>query len=95
MQFKIIKPLCFRLDKARVNNVNVLIVVTNRYSSPIPVMPVGACMVAEAAELAGHRVRVLDLMFEQNPLNTLESELNTSNPDFIGLSVRNIDNNDM
>ncbi|HHT9159672.1 MAG TPA: B12-binding domain-containing radical SAM protein, partial [Candidatus Brocadiaceae bacterium] len=29
------------------------------------------------------------------PLNTLELELNTSNPDFIGLSVRNIDNNDM
>src|SRR3989304_9863644 len=58
-------------------------------------MPVGACMVAEAAVLAGHRVRVLDLMFEQNPLNTLESELNTSNPDFIGLSVRNIDNNYM
>ncbi|MBM2833890.1 MAG: hypothetical protein HW406_1051 [Candidatus Brocadiaceae bacterium] len=58
-------------------------------------MPVGACMVAEAAELAGHKVRVLDLMFEQNPLNTLELELNKSNPDFIGLSVRNIDNNDM
>ena len=58
-------------------------------------MPVGACMVAEAAERAGHKVRVLDLMFEQNPLNTLESELNKSNPDFIGLSVRNIDNNDM
>ncbi len=58
-------------------------------------MPVGACMVAEAAERVGHKVRVLDLMFEQNPLNTLELELNTSNPDFIGLSVRNIDNNDM
>ena len=58
-------------------------------------MPVGACLVAEAAELAGHSVRVLDLMFEQNPLNTLELELNKSNPDFIGLSVRNIDNNDM
>ncbi|MBM4065005.1 MAG: radical SAM protein [Planctomycetes bacterium] len=74
---------------------NILIVATNHYSSPVPVMPLGACMVAEAAERAGHRVRVLDLMFEQNPLNTLESELNTSNPDFIGLSVRNIDNNDM
>ncbi|MBI4221705.1 MAG: cobalamin B12-binding domain-containing protein [Planctomycetes bacterium] len=58
-------------------------------------MPVGACLVAEAAELAGHSVGVLDLMFEQNPLNTLELELNKSNPDFIGLSVRNIDNNDM
>ena len=74
---------------------NILIVATNRYSSPVPVMPVGACMVAEAVERAGHKVGVLDLMFEQNPLNTLELELNTSNPDFIGLSVRNIDNNDM
>ena len=74
---------------------NVLIVATNHYSRPVPVMPVGACMVAEAAELAGHKVRVLDLMFDQNPLNTLELELNKSNPDFIGLSVRNIDNNDM
>ena len=63
---------------------NILIIATNRYGSPIPVMPVGACMIAEAAELSGHRVRVLDLMFDQNPLNTLESELNTSNPDFIG-----------
>src|SRR3989339_1356648 len=74
---------------------NILIIITNHYSSPVPVMPVGACLVGEAAELAGHSVRVLDLMFEQNPLNTLELELNKSNPDFIGLSVRNIDNNDM
>ena len=74
---------------------NILIIITNHYSSPVPVMPVGACLVSEAAELAGHSVRVLDLMFEQNPLNTLELELNKSNPDFIGLSVRNIDNNDM
>ena len=58
-------------------------------------MPVGACMVAEAAERAGHSVRVLDLMFEQKPLNTLELALNTSSPDLVGLSVRNIDNNDM
>ncbi|MBI2469986.1 MAG: cobalamin B12-binding domain-containing protein [Planctomycetes bacterium] len=74
---------------------NILIVATNRYGSPVPVMPVGACMVADAAEKAGHRVRILDLMFEQNPLGALESELDKSDPDFIGLSVRNIDNNDM
>lgn len=74
---------------------NILIVATNRYGSPVPVMPAGACMVAEAAEQAGYRVKVLDLMFEPNPLHTLESALDTSKPDFIGLSVRNIDNNDM
>ncbi|HHT9126090.1 MAG TPA: B12-binding domain-containing radical SAM protein [Candidatus Brocadiia bacterium] len=74
---------------------NILIVVTNRYSGPVPVMPIGVCMVAEAAERAGHRVRVLDLMFERDPLRTLALELNKTNPDLIGLSIRNIDNNDM
>ena len=34
-------------------------------------------------------------MFEQNPLRAVESELNKTHPDVIGLSVRNIDNNDM
>lgn len=50
---------------------------------------------AEAAEKAGHRVRLLDLMFCKDPFNALESELKRSKPDLIGLSVRNIDNNDM
>ncbi len=74
---------------------NILIVVTNRYCGPVPVMPIGACLVAEAAERAGHKVRVLDLMFEENPLHALESELEIINPDIVGLSIRNIDNNDM
>lgn len=74
---------------------NILIVVTNRYCGPVPVMPIGACLVAEAAERAGHKVRVLDLMFEENPLHALESELGIINPDIVGLSIRNIDNNDM
>lgn len=74
---------------------NILIISTNRYSQPVPVIPAGACLVAEAAEQAGHRVRVLDLMFERDPLRALESELNTESPDIVGLSVRNIDNNHM
>ena len=74
---------------------NILIVITNRYSNPAPVMPLGACLVAEAVERAGHRVVALDLMFEQYPLQALESELNKTSPDLVGLSVRNIDNNDM
>ncbi len=74
---------------------NILIVITNRYSNPAPVMPLGACLVAEAVERAGHSVVVLDLMFEQYPLQALESELNKTSPDLVGLSVRNIDNNDM
>jgi radical SAM superfamily enzyme YgiQ (UPF0313 family) len=58
-------------------------------------MPLGACIVAEAAEKAGHRVRLLDLMFCEDPLPILASELKEYKYDVIGLSVRNIDNNDM
>jgi radical SAM superfamily enzyme YgiQ (UPF0313 family) len=58
-------------------------------------MPLGACIVAEAAEKAGHRVKLLDLMFCEDPLPILASELQKCEYDVIGLSVRNIDNNDM
>ncbi|MFN3531437.1 MAG: B12-binding domain-containing radical SAM protein, partial [Candidatus Brocadia sp.] len=74
---------------------NILIVIANRYKNPVPVMPVGACLVADAVEKAGYKVRVLDLMFERNPLNALETEFEKLKPDLVGLSVRNIDNNDM
>ncbi|MBF0474819.1 MAG: cobalamin-dependent protein [Deltaproteobacteria bacterium] len=74
---------------------NVLIIGTNQSFFPMPVMPIGACMVAEAAERAGHKVSMLDLMFERDPVRAIASALRKSNPDVIGLSVRNIDNNDM
>jgi radical SAM superfamily enzyme YgiQ (UPF0313 family) len=61
----------------------------------MPVIPVGACMIAEEAERAGHAVRFLDLMFEHSTLNAVERELDRQTPDVVGLSVRNIDNNDM
>lgn len=74
---------------------NVLIVSTNRNDLPLPVLPYGACMVAEATEQEGHHVTLLDLMFEKKPLGALEKELSATKPDVVGLSVRNIDNNDM
>jgi len=57
-------------------------------------MPVGACIVADAAERAGHEVQLLDLMFSRHPLRDIHRIITTMNPDVIGLSVRNIDNND-
>lgn len=74
---------------------DILIVITNRNSNPVPVVPMGACLVAEAAERNGHRVKVLDLMFERSPLHALDLILKRMNPDAVGLSIRNIDNNDM
>lgn len=74
---------------------NVLIINTNRSSSPVPVLPAGACLVAEASERAGHSVTLLDLMFEKRPVRAVEAAILESKPDVVGLSVRNIDNNDM
>lgn len=74
---------------------DVLIITTNRNSVPAPIIPTGACMVAEAAARAGHNVRVLDLMFQRDPLRALKGELMRQRPGVIGLSVRNIDGNDM
>lgn len=73
----------------------ILIISTNRNQFPVPVMPIGACMVADAAQKNGHDVRLLDMMFERKPLSALRSELAEWRPEVIGLSVRNIDNNDM
>ena len=74
---------------------NILIISTNRNKLPMPVMPIGACMVAEACERAGHRVTILDLMFERQPHEAIKHAILSSEPDVVGLSVRNIDNNDM
>ena len=74
---------------------NVLLISANRNTLPVPVMPLGACMVAEAAGNAGHDVLLLDLMFERDPFTAVRDAVIGSRPDVIGLSLRNIDNNDM
>ncbi len=74
---------------------NILLISTNRNALPMPVMPIGACMVAEACERAGHRVTLLDLMFEREPIAAIRDVVQSVKPGVVGLSVRNIDNNDM
>lgn len=74
---------------------NILLISTNRQAVPMPVMPIGACMVAEGAERAGHTVQLLDLMFTRDPFSDIESAVISLKPDVIGLSVRNIDNTEM
>lgn len=73
----------------------ILLISTNRCTLPMPVMPIGACIVAQAAERAGHTAFFLDLMFTRDPLAEIESALVRCKPDAVCLSVRNIDNNDM
>lgn len=74
---------------------NILLISTNRNAFPVPVVPFGACLIAEAAEQAGHGVFLLDLMFEKDPKRAVHNELRRCRYDVVGLSVRNIDNNSM
>ena len=73
----------------------VLVVSTNRFQKPMPVLPYGACLVAESVKRSGHVARMVDLMFETNPTEVLKEALEQFNPEVVGFSVRNIDNNDM
>jgi radical SAM superfamily enzyme YgiQ (UPF0313 family) len=70
----------------------ILIISTNRNALPVPVLPAGACMVAEAAKGAGHDVTFLDLMFSRDPVHDIRAALKGTGYDIIGISVRNIDN---
>ncbi|MBC7963857.1 MAG: cobalamin B12-binding domain-containing protein [Steroidobacteraceae bacterium] len=73
----------------------ILLISTNRNQLPMPVMPIGACIVAQAAEQAGHTVFLLDLMFAKDPPADIQAALTRWQPDAVALSVRNIDNVDM
>ena len=73
----------------------ILLVSTNRNILPMPVMPIGACIIAHASERSGHTVQLLDLMFTRDAMAEVESAVTGFQPDLVGISVRNIDNNDM
>lgn len=61
---------------------------TYRYLAP---PPVGLSMVAKVARDAGHEVASLDLMWERDPLKTLKRALEAEQPELVGFSLRNID----
>jgi len=71
---------------------HILIISTNRNALPVPVLPAGACIIAEAAERAGHAVRLLDLMFSPDPVRSVRAAISGARYDVVGISVRNIDN---
>ncbi|BAI60099.1 conserved hypothetical protein [Methanocella paludicola SANAE] len=72
----------------------VLLVYTNRYR-PMAPPPVGIAYLAGPLLREGHEVRVLDLMFSSDPEGELWRALDEFRPDVAGLSIRNVDNQDM
>ena len=69
-----------------------LLINSNRYYQPWPIIPFGLCWIASAVEAAGHEVRVLDLCFSSRPEGEIESVVKAVQPHLIGISIRNIDN---
>jgi radical SAM superfamily enzyme YgiQ (UPF0313 family) len=56
------------------------------------VFPIGLAFIATATQKAGHEVKFINLMDEHDRLTLLGSAIKDFNPDIIGISVRNVDN---
>jgi radical SAM superfamily enzyme YgiQ (UPF0313 family) len=66
-----------------------LLVSTNTEKSPYPIPPLGICLITSF--LKGHyEIRIYDGMFDEG--RSLGSVISSFNPDFIGFSIRNVDN---
>jgi len=76
----------------------VLLISANTEKINILPLPLGLICVAVAARDAGHEVKLIDLMAEADNKSAalhVGDSVRSFNPDVIGVSVRNIDNQDM
>jgi radical SAM superfamily enzyme YgiQ (UPF0313 family) len=69
----------------------VLLISANTEQINMPVLPLGMAFIARAAEDAGHEVSQINLMAEAEALASLAARIRMIQPDIIGISVRNID----
>lgn len=69
-----------------------LLVSANRERSPYPVFPLGLAFLATPLKQAGHKLAVLDLCFEAEPLAALQAALVAEQPEVVIISLRNLDN---
>lgn len=73
----------------------VLLISENRSRDNLAPFPLGISYVAAATKGAGHEVLGLDLMFSDDPRFDITEAIRRFDPDCIGLSIRNIDNQDV
>jgi len=70
----------------------VLLINSNRFKHPWPVIPFGLCYIATILETnQRHNVCFLDLCFSVNCAHDLKKAVQNFTPDVIGISIRNID----
>ena len=73
----------------------VLLISANTSEINIPTLPLGLVSVATATKAYGHEVEVLDLLAQHEPLAQVQATIEKLQPDVIGISVRNIDDQSM
>ena len=70
----------------------VLLINSNRFKHPWPVIPFGLCYIATVLEFnENHKVFFLDLCFSSDCKADIQSSIQSFKPDVIGISIRNID----
>jgi radical SAM superfamily enzyme YgiQ (UPF0313 family) len=69
----------------------VLLISANTEQINMPVLPLGLACVAAAVQGAGHEVQILNLMMQTDTQQALKEAIVGFNPEIIGISVRNID----
>jgi len=73
----------------------VLLISANTEMINMPTLPLGLACVAAATQKAGHEVAMVDLMTEKDTQSVLKKTIEGFRPDLIGISVRNIDDQNM
>jgi radical SAM superfamily enzyme YgiQ (UPF0313 family) len=73
----------------------VLLISANTEKINMPTLPLGLACVATATQKAGHEVAMVDLMTEKDAQSVLKEAIKGFCPDLIGISVRNIDDQNM
>ncbi len=69
----------------------VLFVSPNAERLYMPTLPLGLALVAAATRRAGHETRFLDLLAAVDPLDEVRQTVAEFQPEVIGLSIRNVD----
>src|SRR4030042_3390651 len=73
----------------------VLLISANTEKIHMPTLPLGLACVASATQKAGYDVAMVDLMVEKDTRSALKEAIEGFSPDIIGVSVRNIDDQNM
>lgn len=69
---------------------NILLINPNRYKSP-PVPPIGLEYISSCLIHEGHKTKILDMCFSEDPYNEINYAIKSLTPDIIGITIRNVD----